>query len=175
MCILKELSAIYSAFTLQPDVKLHLFIKGKAKQILSSQRSEVNSLVNQLSLIFQISFFTPSTQTFLQLDCGCAQALRHISLSLSLFVPAPPSLLPLFESSLPPSHLSVSSYSSLSLALFLLFHMASRPFLSHLRPSSVLWCQHLYCHTGHYKDKDLCSPFILICFYLTLYIYSLFF
>lgn len=61
----------------------------------------------------------------------------------------------LFASAFPSSVLkSLPRSLPCSRSLFLLFHMVSRPFLSHLCPSSTLWCQPLYCHADHNKDKD---------------------
>lgn len=79
--------------------------------------------------------------------------------SLSLFALAfPPSFL-YFKVSSSLSSLSLTPHPiSLSLSLFLLFHMASRPFLSHLCPSWALWCQPTYCHADRNKGKGPARP-----------------
>lgn len=50
---------------------------------------------------------------------------------------------------------------SLALSVFLLFHMASRPFLSHLCPSSALWCQPILSCWPQQRQSP-CSPFIFL-------------
>lgn len=111
--------------------------------------------------------FTACVEWMGPLLCVCAQMWHDVSaysiVSHSPF--SPPSFL-CFKVSSSLASLLLPCPIFLSLSLFLLFHMASRPFLCHLCPSSALWCQPSYCHADHNKDEARACPlsfFLALC------------